>query len=92
VWERSRILAPIVLTAIGLVFFDGRRETTPGRVQARTGATAHLLAGSLGVTAEALSLSRGYEQPYVLMGIFVVVAFLAQTALGGAVRQHQGES
>jgi hypothetical protein len=51
------------------------------------GATAYFFGAILGVAAEALSLSLGSEKLDALIVIYVVVAFLAQAALGGAVLQ-----
>jgi hypothetical protein len=85
VWERSLIMAAVVLTAIGFGLLEGQLQTTAGRVLARTGAIAYMFAGVLVVAAEALSLTLGYDKLYPLTVIYVVVAFLAQTALGGAV-------
>jgi hypothetical protein len=86
-WERSFIMAAIVLTAIGFVLLEGRLQTGNGGILARTGATTYLLAGVLGVAAEALSLRLGYAQTYPLIVIYVVVAFLGQAAMGGALLQ-----
>jgi hypothetical protein len=47
VWERSFIMAAVVLTAIGFVLLEGRLEAGAGRVLARAGATAYLFAGVL---------------------------------------------
>ncbi len=87
VWERSFVMAAVVLTAIGFELLEEHLQVTGGRVLARTGATAYLFAGILLVAAEALSLSLGYEQLYRLIVAYVVVAFLAQAAIGGAVLQ-----
>jgi hypothetical protein len=80
-------MAAVVLTAIGFALLKRHLQDTDGRALARTGATAYLFAGILVVVAEALSLSLGYEQLYPLIVISVVVAFLAQAAIGGAVLQ-----
>jgi hypothetical protein len=87
VWERSFVIAAVVLTAIGFVLFEGHLQDSGGHVLARTGSTAYLFAGVLVVAAEALGLSLGYEKVYALIVIYVVVAFLAQAAVGGAVLQ-----
>ena len=39
VWERSFILAAVVLTAVGFVLLEGHLQTSAGHVLARTGAT-----------------------------------------------------
>ena len=87
VWERSFIMAAVVLTAIGFVLLEGSLQNTDGRVLARTGATAYLFAGVLLVAAEALSLNLGFEKLYALIVIYVVLAFLAQAAIGGSLLQ-----
>jgi len=90
VWERSFFMAAVVLTAIGFVLLEGPLRKTNGRVLARTGATAYLFAGILVVAAESLILSMGEEferRGYPLIVIYVVLAFLAQAAIGGALLQ-----
>jgi hypothetical protein len=87
VWERSFVIAAVVLTAIGFVLFEGHLQDTAGRTLARMGATAYFFGAILVVAAEALSLTLGYEKLYTLIVIYVVVAFLAQAAIGGAVLQ-----
>jgi hypothetical protein len=89
VWERGSIMAAITLAAIGFVLLEGPLEGTGGHVLARVGATAYLFAGVLGVVAEALGLSWNEPRfnPYPLMAVYVVVAFLAQAAIAGALLQ-----
>ena len=50
----------------------------------RAGATAYLFAGILGVAAEALGLRLPDEQVYPLIAVYVLTAFAAQAAIGGA--------
>jgi hypothetical protein len=83
-WERGFILAAIILAAIGFMLLEGQLQTTNGRILARIGATAYLFAGTLGVAAEALNLTRTGQGFYPLIVVYVVVAFLAQAAIGGA--------
>jgi len=74
VWERSFLMAAVVLTAIGFVLLEGHFHNTDGRVLARTGVTAYLFAGILVVAAESLSLSTGVEeQAFKLIVIYVVL-------------------
>ena len=83
-------MAAVILTAIGLVLLEGRLQNTDGRVLARTGATTYLIAGVLLVTAEAFRMSLGdqfEERAYALFVIYVVLAFLVQAAIGGALLQ-----
>ncbi len=86
-WERGFLMVAIVLTAIGCMLLEGYLDNTAGHVLARTGATAYLFAGIIGVAAEALGLSRMEQYVYPLMVIYVVLAFLAQAAIGSALRQ-----
>jgi len=87
VWERSFIMAAVVCTAIGFGLFEGCLQNTSGAALARTGATAYLFAGVLVVVAEALSLSQGFDKHGALIVVYVVVAFLAQAAIGVALLQ-----
>jgi hypothetical protein len=88
VWERSFLMAAVVLTAIGFVMLEGRFYNTDGRVLGRTGATAYLFAGFVLVAAEGLSLSPGFEnRGFALFAIYVVLAFLGQAVIGGALLQ-----
>jgi hypothetical protein len=86
-WERGLFMAAIVLAAIGLVLLEGHLDNTAGRVLARTGASAYLFAGILGVAAEALDLGGIGQSLHPLIVVYVVLAFLAQAAIGGALRQ-----
>lgn len=97
VWERGLVLTAIVLTAIGFMVLEGHLQASDGRILARAGAFAYLFAGVLGVAAEALTLSQGYQSDhpaelnvYGLLVTYVVMAFLAQAALGGALLQWRG--
>ena len=89
VWERSFIMAAIVLTAIGFALLEGQLQLGSGGILARTSATMYLLAGVLGVAAEALSLRLGYAQTYPLIVVYVGVACLGQAAIGGALLQSE---
>ena len=89
VWERSFFMAAVILTAIGFVLLEGRLQlqNADGRALARTGATTYLIAASLLVTAEAFRMSVGDQfekRAYALFVVYVVLAFLAQAAIGGA--------
>jgi len=88
-WERGLFMGAVVLTAIGFVLLEGHLDTTAGRVLARTGAVAYLFAGILGVTAEALDLSGTGQNLYPLFVVHVVLAFLGQAAIGGALWQSR---
>lgn len=87
--ERSSIMTAVVLTAIGLMLLDRHLQNTEGRILARAGATAYLLAGTLLVAAEAFALSQEEKNVYALIVIYVVLAFLAQAAVGGALLQSR---
>jgi hypothetical protein len=87
VWERSFVLAAVPLTAVGFVLFADHPNLGVGRVLARAGATAYLFGGILGVVAEAMDLTGTPAGYYPLIVVYVVVAFLAQAAIGGGLRQ-----
>ena len=84
--ERGSILAAVVLTAIGLMLLEGTLYETSGRVLARLGASAYFFGAVLVVAAEAMRLPEG-PVSYPLIVIYVVLAFLGQAAIGGALLQ-----
>lgn len=81
------ILAAVAITAIGFVLLAEALQNTDGRVLAIVGATAYLFGGVLLAAAEALQLTLGYDKLYGLIVIYVVMAFLAQAVVGGALLQ-----
>ena len=92
VWERSFIMAAVVLTAVGLVLLEGVLQDSAGRVLARVGATAYLFGGVMVVAAEASGLKQGphddgSEQIWAPVVVYVVLALLAQAAIGGSLLQ-----
>jgi len=92
VWERGFIMAAVVLTALGLALLEGLLQDSAGRVLARAGAIAYLFGGVLVVAVEASSLSQGLhrndsEQNWAPANIYVVLALLAQAAIGGSLLQ-----
>ncbi len=87
VWERRFVMAAVLVSAVGFILLEGQLETSGGVILARVGATAFLVAGVLFAAAEALSPSLGYGKLYPLVSISVVVAFLAQAAIGAALLQ-----
>jgi len=88
-WERGFFIAAVVLAAIGFVLLDEYLYTSDGRVLARMGATTYVFAGILGAVAEALDLSGTVRGLYPLIVVHVVLAFLGQAAIGGALRQSR---
>jgi len=86
-WERGFFMAAVVLAVIGFVLLEEHLHTSDGRVLARTGATTYVFAGILGVVAEALDLSGTGQSFYPLIVVYVVLGFLGQAAIGGALRQ-----
>jgi hypothetical protein len=88
-WERGFFMAAVVLTAIGFVLLEEHLHTSHGGILARTGATTYVFAGMLGVVAEALDLSRTGQHLYPLIVVYVVLAFLGQAAIGGALWQSR---
>ena len=83
-WERGFILAAIIVTAIGFVLLDGALQQVGERPLARVGAVAFLFGGVLGVAAEVLGPTLGYDKVYPAIVVYVVLAFLAQAAIGAA--------
>lgn len=86
VWERGSILAAVILTAIGLALLEGILGDTNGCVLARLGTSAYFFGAVLLVAAEAMGLPEG-RASYPLIVIYVLLAFLGQAAIGGALLQ-----
>jgi hypothetical protein len=57
-----------------------------GRVLARIGASAYMFGGVVGVVAETIDLTVSAVGVYPLIVVYVVLAFLAQAAIGGGLR------
>jgi hypothetical protein len=85
-WERGSILTAAVLTALGLIVLESALDETGGRVLARAGAYAYLIGAALLAVAEATRISEG-EAAYPLIVSYVMLAFLGQAAVGGALLQ-----
>ena len=86
VWERGSILTAVILTAVSLMLLEGILQETDGRVLARLGASTYFFGAVLLVAAEAMRLAEG-EASYPLIVIYVLLAFLGQAAIGGALLQ-----
>ncbi len=92
VWERTFIIAAVVLTAVGLALLEGDMQSADGRALARAGAVTYFFGGILVVVAEAVSVGQFLDgdrsqQVWPLEFAYVVLAFLAQAAVGGALLQ-----
>jgi len=87
VWERSLILAAVILIAIGFLLLIGSFQTIAGQTLMKIGAYGYLFGGILVTAAEALNLSLGYEEVYPLVAVYAITAFLAQAFIGGALLQ-----
>lgn len=84
VWERGSFLAAVVLTALGFVLLEATLHETNGRVLARLGASAYFFGAVLLTAAEAMRLGQSSSR---LIVVYVVLAFLGQAAIGGALLQ-----
>ncbi len=88
--ERSSILSGVVLIAAGFMLLESAFHNNDGFVLANIGASVFFFGGVLLVAAEALMLTLGYDKVYSLVNIYVVMAFLAQAAIGGAIVLSSG--
>lgn len=87
VWERGLILAGIIPAVIGFLILQQSLQNTDGGMLARIGALVFLIAGILGIIGESLHIKQDYRKSYPVIVIYVVLAFLAQAAIGGALLQ-----
>ncbi|HRQ41539.1 MAG TPA: hypothetical protein PLD25_26765 [Chloroflexota bacterium] len=81
-WERGSILAAVILTALGFVLLEATLQDTNGRVLARLGASAYFFGAVLLAAAEAMRIP---SSPLIV--VYVILAFLGQAAIGGALLQ-----
>jgi len=80
---RNFILAAVVTNALGLALLESLLRDAGERVLSRLGLIGFLIGAALVVVAEALLLDgRGYVES--LVRVYVVLAFLSQSAYGGA--------
>lgn len=85
--ERGSILSAVVLTAFGFVLLESWLQASAGSVLGRIGAMAYFFGAILLVAAEAMSLAERGTSYYPLIVVYVVLAFLGQAAVGGALLQ-----
>lgn len=86
--ERILIMTAVILTAIGLLLLEEHLRSTGGGGWTRIGSHLYLIAGVILLCAETLRLSQ-WEQVYPLIVTYVVLAFLAQAAIGLGITQSQ---
>jgi hypothetical protein len=87
IWERSFIMGSVIAASIGFVVFAGALQNHNGMLLGIIGAAAYLFGGVLVVAAEALSLTIGFEKLLPIVNTYVILAFLSQAAVGGAILQ-----
>ena len=85
--ERGALMAAVVVTVVGVALLDGPLGETAGRALSRVGLTLYILGAAALLVAEATALSQGERSVYALIVIYVVLALLAQAAVGGALLQ-----
>lgn len=82
--ERALIMASVVLNTVGLLLLADYMSPTGAQIWARGGAYIYLIAAGMSLTAEGLGLS-GRPLPYALVVGYVVLALIAQAAVGLAI-------
>lgn len=83
-WERGLIAAAVIFTAIGFFLLEDAFPAGESRVLARIGAAGYFFAAVLVVGGEALAFPLGWRNVSVLMGLYTVMAYLAEACIGGA--------
>lgn len=86
-WERSLFALAVVLTIVGFVFLKRYLALSKGGVFAKIGTGVYFFAGVLIVVAEILSSILRYKQTYGVAATYVILAFVAQAAIGIALLQ-----
>jgi hypothetical protein len=88
-WERGFFIAAVILTAIGFLLLEDIFHASNGRALARIGASGYFFAAVLLVSGEVLAFTLGWEKASVLIPIYVVMAYLAEASVGGALLQSR---
>lgn len=82
--ERAFIMGAVVLTAIGFLLLNEHLSTTSGRGWMLIGAYLYLIGSVVIIVAELLGLSGG-GSTYPLIVAYVLLALVAQAAIGVAI-------
>lgn len=85
--ERGALVAAVVMTVIGVVFLNAPLQETAGRALSRIGLALYLLAAAALLVPEAMPFLPGGRSVYALIVVYVVLALIAQAAVGGALLQ-----
>ena len=86
IWERGFVIAGVVLTVLGLALLEEMLHTAGDEVLSRLGMVGYAFGAVLVVAAETAFLARR-DWVYSRVVLYVVLAFLAQAALGAALLQ-----
>jgi hypothetical protein len=82
-WERGFIMAAVLATVLGLALLEDLLRTAGDTVLSRLGLVTYLIGAVVVLVAETTYLGKGgWSYPQVVL--YVVLAFLAQAALGVA--------
>jgi hypothetical protein len=82
-WERGLVVAGLLLNVAGLFLFDSLMRGAGNHYLGRLGIYGYAFAALFALTYEITGLMRG-DSAYGLIVIYVVLAFLAQAAMGVA--------
>jgi hypothetical protein len=82
-WERGLVVAGLILNVVGLVLFQELLRGIGNPLLGRIGVYGYAFAAVFALAYELIGLSRG-EAAYGLIVAYVVLAFLAQAAIGVA--------
>lgn len=80
-WERGSVVAAIIVNLLGFVLLETLLNEAGDAIFARPAMAAYLLASGVAVVAESHFLSTR-EWHYTQIVVYVVLAFLAQAAIG----------
>jgi hypothetical protein len=83
IWERSFIVAAVVANVLGLVLLEAMLRAAGDPIVARLGMVTYTFGAAIVVAAETLFLGR-VGSVYTGIVFYVVLAFLAQAAIGAA--------
>lgn len=86
IWERGFVIGGVLATALGLALLEDLQRSAGEPMLSRLGMVMYLLGAAVVITAETAYLGKG-DWIYPQIVLYVILAFLAQAAVGASLLQ-----
>lgn len=83
-WERGLVMAAVLVATLGLALLERLLVAAGDEILSSIGMVIFLIGAVLVITAETFSLSQK-EEVYAMIVVFVILAFLGQSAFGASI-------